>query len=59
MGPRFGMEKTEDELLDMVAQSLPMKRIGRPGEVATAINFFLSDLASFITGQILAVSGGQ
>jgi NAD(P)-dependent dehydrogenase (short-subunit alcohol dehydrogenase family) len=59
MGPRFGLDKTEDELLEMVAQSLPLKRIGKPAEIATAINFFLSDLASFITGQILAVSGGQ
>ncbi|KAJ0416442.1 hypothetical protein BJY00DRAFT_316823 [Aspergillus carlsbadensis] len=59
MGPRFGLDKTEDELLEMVAQSLPLKRIGKPAEIATAINFFLSDLASFITGQILVVSGGQ
>jgi NAD(P)-dependent dehydrogenase (short-subunit alcohol dehydrogenase family) len=59
MGPRFGLDKTEDELLDLVAQSLPLKRIGKPVEIANAVSFFLSDLASFITGQILAVSGGQ
>jgi 3-oxoacyl-[acyl-carrier protein] reductase len=59
MGPRFGLDKTEVELLDLVAQSLPLKRIGKPAEIAAAVNFFLSDLASFITGQILAVSGGQ
>ncbi|KAF9886576.1 hypothetical protein FE257_011348 [Aspergillus nanangensis] len=53
MGPKLGLDKTEDEMLEMVAQSIPLKRIGDPSEVATAINFFLSDLASFITGQIL------
>jgi len=41
-----------------VAQS-PMKRLGRPEEVAAAIDFFLSDDASFITGQILYVCGGM
>ena len=40
------------------AQS-PMKRLGTPDEVAAAINFFLSDDASFITGQILYVCGGM
>ncbi len=37
----------------------PMKRLGRPEEVAAAIDFFLSDDASFITGQILYVCGGM
>ncbi|KAE8331436.1 hypothetical protein BDV39DRAFT_189835 [Aspergillus sergii] len=59
MGPRFGMDKTDEELLEMVAQSLPLRRIGTADEIATSVNFFLSDLASFITGQVLAVSGGQ
>ena len=37
----------------------PMKRLGTPDEVAAAIDFFLSDDASFITGQILYVCGGM
>jgi 3-oxoacyl-[acyl-carrier protein] reductase len=36
----------------------PLGRIGRPDEVGAAIAFLASEEASFITGQILEVSGG-
>jgi 3-oxoacyl-[acyl-carrier protein] reductase len=37
---------------------IPLRRAGRPDEVANAILFFVSDAASYITGQTLAVDGG-
>jgi 3-oxoacyl-[acyl-carrier protein] reductase len=40
-----------------VAQT-PLKRVGTPADVAAAVAFLCSDDASFITGQILPVSGG-
>jgi 2-hydroxycyclohexanecarboxyl-CoA dehydrogenase len=35
-----------------------MKRVARPAEVADAILYFASDRSSFVTGQVLSVSGG-
>jgi NAD(P)-dependent dehydrogenase (short-subunit alcohol dehydrogenase family) len=38
---------------------VPMKRAGRPEEIADAIVFAASARASFITGQIISVNGGK
>jgi NAD(P)-dependent dehydrogenase (short-subunit alcohol dehydrogenase family) len=38
---------------------VPLKRVGRPEEIADAIVFVASAKASFITGQIIAVNGGR
>jgi 3-oxoacyl-[acyl-carrier protein] reductase len=38
--------------------SVPMRRFGKPDEIAAAIEFLLSDDAGFITGQTLFVDGG-
>jgi NAD(P)-dependent dehydrogenase (short-subunit alcohol dehydrogenase family) len=42
-----------------VVAGVPMKRIGKPEEIAQAILFLASDDAAFITGQILDVNGGK
>jgi len=40
------------------AANRPMRRVGKPEEVAHAVLFLASDEASFITGAALAVDGG-
>lgn len=40
------------------SEGVPLRRGGRPHEIALPLLFFLSDMSSFITGQSLAVDGG-
>jgi 3-oxoacyl-[acyl-carrier protein] reductase len=41
------------------ADRIPLKRLGTPDDVASAVAFLASDEASYITGQVLAVNGGM
>lgn len=47
-----------DDDLAALADETPLGRIGEPEECAEAILFLASEKASFITGQVLGVSGG-
>jgi 2-hydroxycyclohexanecarboxyl-CoA dehydrogenase len=44
--------------LDAMRRAVPMRRLGKPEEVAAAVAFLASERAGFITGQTLSVSGG-
>ena len=47
------------EQLEKVARALPLRKIGRPRDIANAVVFLASDaVAGHITGQVLSVSGG-
>jgi len=47
-----------DEMKARIAKAYPLRRIGRPEDVAGAVVFLASDAAGFVTGQTLSVSGG-
>jgi 2-hydroxycyclohexanecarboxyl-CoA dehydrogenase len=44
---------------DKVARSMPMKRAGRPEDIAHAVAYLASDEAAYVTGQTLSVNGGR
>ena len=47
-------ELPQDELKELI----PMKRFGKPEEVAALVKFLLSDDASYITGEVISINGG-
>jgi 2-hydroxycyclohexanecarboxyl-CoA dehydrogenase len=47
-----------EKLKEAFRRSIPLGRIGAPGDLPGAICFFASEDAAFITGQVLSVSGG-
>lgn len=48
----------EEKLRDEILAKVMMKRMGRPEEIANAITFVASDMASYMTGQVIRVDGG-
>ena len=51
-------DKLTDEQRDAMLAQIAMKRYGEPEEVASVVSFLCSDDASYITGQIIEISGG-
>jgi len=45
-------------ILDAVVRQIPLRRLARPEEVASAVAFLAGDDSAYITGQTLSVSGG-
>ncbi|GAB4534502.1 MAG: SDR family oxidoreductase [Ruegeria sp.] len=47
-----------DDLTDLFVQNTALGRVGTPADIARAVRFLASEDASFITGEVLTVSGG-
>ena len=58
MSDKMEAEGQGDALKAMVEYYVPMKREGRPEEIANTVLFLCSDAASYITGQSISVDGG-
>jgi 3-oxoacyl-[acyl-carrier protein] reductase len=49
----------DDALEQQVLPSIPLRRLGKPEDIAAAVMFLLSDGSSWVTGQIIQVAGGH
>ena len=48
----------KDLPVDEMKKLIPMKRAGKPEEVASLVNYLMSEDSSYITGQVISVNGG-
>jgi 2-hydroxycyclohexanecarboxyl-CoA dehydrogenase len=46
------------KLYDRLRKSIPLKRLGQPDDIPGLVAFLSSDDASFMTGQVVSISGG-
>jgi 3-oxoacyl-[acyl-carrier protein] reductase len=59
-GGSWERRKTEDpKLYNSILNSMPAGRLGTPEEVANVVMFLASDMAIWVTAQIIQVNGGQ
>ncbi|MGH0034013.1 MAG: SDR family oxidoreductase [Myxococcota bacterium] len=54
-----GLRNTAGAFADQLVAQLPLSRLGQPEDMVQACLFLLSDAASWITGQVVNVDGGQ
>lgn len=52
-------DKLSDEQQEGLKAQIPMGRVGEPEDVANVIMFLASDLAAYVTGQVIRISGGM
>lgn len=49
----------EPEAVEEVKRAIPMRRFGRPEEIASLVSYLLSDGAAYLTRQVISVNGGM
>ena len=48
-----------EKVLDKIKAQIPLRRLGRPEEIARIVHFLAADASSYITGQVWGVNGGM
>ncbi|MFY7952593.1 MAG: SDR family oxidoreductase, partial [Armatimonadaceae bacterium] len=51
-------EAMRNKAADIIKKAIPLKRLGKPEDIAEAVVFLCSPAAAYITGQLLTVDGG-
>jgi 3-oxoacyl-[acyl-carrier protein] reductase len=51
-------QMTQELPLDEIVKTIPLRRLGRPEEVAAVVSFLCSDDAGYVTRQVISVNGG-
>jgi NAD(P)-dependent dehydrogenase (short-subunit alcohol dehydrogenase family) len=51
--------RTESEARTELAKSIPLGRLAKPEDVASAVTWLVSEAAGFVTGEALSISGGE
>ncbi len=52
------VKKVPEKILEKIINSIPMKRLGTPEEVAKVVGFLADERADYITGQVYGINGG-
>lgn len=47
-----------DKIKDVMLKAIPLGRAGTPDDIANGVAFLVSDMASYVTGQVLEINGG-
>ena len=53
------IETVPEKVVDKIKAQIPLRRLGRPDEVARVVHFLAADASSYITGQVWSVNGGM
>jgi NAD(P)-dependent dehydrogenase (short-subunit alcohol dehydrogenase family) len=53
------LDAVPEKVLDKIRAQIPLRRLGRPEEIARVVHFLAADASSYITGQVWSVNGGM
>ena len=53
------VDSTIPDAIDEVKKAIPMRRFGKPSEIASLVSYLLSDGAAYLTRQVISVNGGM